>query len=209
MPQQSYGNHEIFVSPEGKDSNDASVEKPFATFGRTIVELQQYAGKEPVIVWFAEGAYYLKETVRLGPELSGTPENPIVFSAMPGAKVQVKGSKSLKNLQWREHKNGIYVTDVPSDLTFDQLFINGERQVRARFPNYDYDNPLRGGKGYQQLTGGTDKRYDEWFTFYPEEFTKKNWENPTTGIVHTFQSHNWGNMQYRISGIDRNENKIL
>ncbi|MBC8770444.1 right-handed parallel beta-helix repeat-containing protein [Arenibacter sp. BSSL-BM3] len=208
-PLLSFGTVDIYVSPQGKDSNAGSIKAPFASLGRAIIELRKFAGKEPVTVWFKEGTYYLKETVLLGPELSGTSENPIVFSALPGASVTIKGSKLLENLQWREYQQGIFVTDVPIGLDFDQLFVNGERQARARFPNYDYDNPHRGGQGYQQVTGGTDKRYDEWFTYDSKKFTDKTWENPKTGIVHAFQSHNWGNMQYRISGIDRGQNKIF
>jgi len=200
---------QIFVSPSGDDNSAGTKENPFATFDRAVVEAKKFAGKEPSKIWFHEGTYYLDKTLKFGNELSGSPENPIVFSALPGAKVFVKGSQLLNRLSWIKYKDGIYVTKIPSGLHFDQLFVNGERQIRARFPNYDYQNPLRGGKGYQQVTDGTNHRYDEWFSYDPEKFTNKAWKNPETGIVHAFQSHNWGNMQYRIKSIDRSANKIL
>src|SRR5690606_17189 len=89
------------------------------------------------------------------------------------------------------------------------LFINGERQVRARFPNYDYENPLREGKGYQSVVNGSNRRHDTWLEYDPEIFSDKKWSDPTTRIVHAFQSMNWGNMQYRVKGVNRAENKIL
>lgn len=199
---------EIFVSPLGDDSNSGTKESPFATFSRALTETKKYAGKEAVTVWFNEGNYYLHKTIEIDSEYSGTSKNPVIFSALPGAKVIIKGSKKLENLHWREYKDGIYVSQLPSELVFDQLFVNNERQIRARFPNYDYDNPLRGGNGYHQVTDGTNHRYDEWFSYNLETFSDKTWSNPETGIVHAFQSHNWGNMQYEIKEVNREENKI-
>lgn len=199
---------EIFVSASGNDQGKGTQDSPFASFSRALVEVKKFAGKETVTVWFNEGDYYLEKTIVIGPEYSGTEEFPVTIAALPGAKVSIKGSKRLENLDWRAYKDGIWVSTVPGGLVFDQLFINNERQVRARFPNYDNENPLRGGKGYQQVTGGTDRRYDSWFSYDPQNFSANTWSNPETGIVHAFQSHNWGNMQYKITQVDREENKV-
>lgn len=199
---------EIFVSPIGNDSENGTKENPYATFAKALNEVNKFAGKEAVTVWFNEGNYYLDKTIKIGSEYSGTSKYPVIFSALPGARVTIKGSKRLKNLHWSEYKDGIYVTQLPLALVFDQLFVDDKRQVRARFPNYDYNNPLRGGKGYQQVTDGTNHRYDEWFSYNPKTFSNKTWNNPETGIVHAYQSHNWGNMQYRIESVNREENKV-
>ena len=206
---QSAFSREVYVSVAGNDLFSGTIDQPFATLQKAIDESKKVAGKEAVKIWLEEGTYYLSETILLDASFSGTAENPFTISVLPGANVIVKGSKFLDGLKWREYKHGIYVTKVPEGLQFDQLFVNNERQIRARFPNYDYQNPLRGGGGYQMVTGGTDQRNDEWFTFDPEKFTQKEWNNPETGIVHAFQSHNWGNMQYRIKAIDRANNKVL
>ena len=206
---KAYAVYDIYVSEKGDDANAGSKNAPFATFGRAVEELSKYAGMETVQVWFAAGTYYLDETIVLTPEISGTAEHPILFSGEPGAEVEIKGSRLLKDLKWKDYKKNIYVAEIPSGLSFDQLFVNGERQVRARFPNYDYENPLRGGKGYLQVADGTDRRYDQWITLKPEDFDdKQHWKNPSTGIIHGFQSHNWGNMQYRIDHVDERERKI-
>ncbi len=200
---------DIYVSPNGSDANSGSKAQPFFSFERVLSEVEKYSGKEKLTVWFFDGDYHLDETLLLDQKYSGTESYPVVFSALPGAKVTMKGSKVLDQLKWKNYKKGIYVTDVPQGITFDQLFVNGKNQIRARFPNYDYDNPIRGGKGYLQVTGGSNHRYDEWFSYIPETFSQKKWKNPETGIVHAFQSHNWGNMQYRIKGVDRYANKVL
>ncbi|AWV97652.1 chitobiase/beta-hexosaminidase C-terminal domain-containing protein [Arcticibacterium luteifluviistationis] len=199
---------DFYVAKSGNDLNKGTKKSPFHTFERAIKEVEKLAGQEKVTVWFYEGTYYLDKTITLSSEYSGTEEYPVTFTAIPGAKVIIKGSKKLENLNWKPYKNGILVAQLPSGLNFDQLFINSTRQVRARFPNYDYENPLRGGKGYQQVSGGTDRRYDEWFSYNPDTFTNKDWKNPETGIVHAFQSHNWGNMQYKIKKVNKNEEKV-
>lgn len=206
---QMAGAHDIYIAPTGDDRNVGSKTAPFATLARAVKELYQYAGKEAVSLWFASGTYYIDTTIVLGPELSGTAEHPVVFAGEPGAEVLLKGSRPLEGLKWQVYKDGIYKAKVPEGLSFDQLFVNGKRQVRARFPNYDHDNPLRGGKGYLQVADGTDRRYDEWIRLKPEDFKGKDWKEPSTGIVHAFQSHNWGNMQYRIKRVDKEHNQIF
>ena len=199
---------DIYVSPKGDDTNLGTESSPYLSFKKALQDVKKYAGKEAVTVWFSSGEYYLNKTIEIGSDYSGTEKYPVIFSAMLGAKVIIKGSQRLEHLEWKAYKNGIYQAQVPEGLSMDQLFINEERQVRARFPNYDYENPLRDGKGYHQVTGGTDKRYDKWFSFDPKTFSDKTWEHPETGIVHGFQSHNWGNMQYKIKSVQKEKNRI-
>jgi len=199
---------DIYVATNGNDKNNGTKNSPYLSFEKAVNQVKKYAGKEQVTVWFSSGEYYINKTIELGEDYSGSSKKPVVFSALPGAKVVIKGTKKLKNLEWKEYKDGIYQTKIPKDLTIDQLFINNERQVRARFPNYDYDNPLRDGKGYGHVKGGSNLRLDKWVGFDAKTFSTKNWRNPETGILHAFQSHNWGNMQYRIKSIDRENNKI-
>lgn len=199
---------EIYVSTTGDDKNQGTKKSPYFSFEKALKEVKKFAGKEAVTVWFYSGEYYLDQTIILGSDYSGTDKYPVLFSALPNAKVTIKGSKKLENLKWTAYKDGIYQTKLPQGLSVDQLFINHKRRIRARFPNYDYDNPLRDGKGYAQVKGGSNLRLDTWFGYDAETFSNKEWANPETGIVHAFQSHNWGNLQYRIKSIDRKENKI-
>ncbi|MCD6354120.1 MAG: chitobiase/beta-hexosaminidase C-terminal domain-containing protein [Prolixibacteraceae bacterium] len=200
---------DIFIAPNGLDAGIGTKTSPVETIYHALEIAKTYLGKEKVNIWLLEGTYHLKKTIEITSEYSGTKEFPLIISAYKNQKVVIKGSVLLTNKKWEVYKDGIYKTRLNSDLNFNQLFVNNERQIRARFPNYDYKNPLRGGKGYQFVTDGSNRRYDTWFGFDPEKFTKKEWENPETGIVHAFQSHNWGNMMYRIKSVDRKANKVL
>ena len=96
---------DIFVSSLGKDKNNGTSSNPIASIEKALSICAKFAGTEPVTIWFGEGSYYLSKTIQFNSVLSGTPENPITFSAIPGAKVVIKGSKKLNNLKWKKYKN--------------------------------------------------------------------------------------------------------
>ncbi len=199
---------DFYVSPKGRDTNPGTSSQPFATLEKATQSSLPFIGKEPVRIWLTEGDHYVSKTLVLDQQFSGREGKGFIIQGI-GKNVWLKGSRELAHLKWRDYNNHIKVAKVPENISFDQLFVNNASQVRARFTNYDYTNPLRDGSGYQQVTGGTDKRYDEWFSYDSLKFSNKKWDNPKTGIVHAFQSHNWGNMQYHIADIDRKNHKIL
>ena len=199
---------EFYVSPAGDDGNPGSLEKPFRTLQRAQQAVRAAARTTPIHVYLRQGKYRLSQPLVFGPEDSGSDAAPVIWSAFPGERVTITGSLRL-DLKWSPYRDGILRATVPAGLNFDQLFVDGQRQVRARFPNYDSTDPLRSGKGYQLVADGSNRRYDTWLDFNPEIFTKKRWARPETGIVHAFQSHNWGNLQYRIRAVDWEKHRIL
>lgn len=199
---------DFYVSPAGNDRNPGSTDRPFRTLERARRAVREARKTAPLHVYLRRGKYRISEPLVLGPEDSGGDGAPVIWAAVPGEQVTIAGSRKLV-LKWSAYRDGILKASVPAGLDFDQLFVDGKRQIRARFPNYDPADPLRGGKGYQCVTDGSNKRYDTWFGFDPKIFTQKRWTNPTTGIVHAFQSKNWGNMQYRIKGVDWEAHRVL
>ena len=200
----------VHVAPAGRDTGNGSRERPFATLARAqsaVRELKK-TSSEPISVELAAGTYAFTTPLILTAEDSGRPEAPITYAAAPGAVVRLTGSVALQPV-WRPGRNGILQTAIPPGLVFDQLFVNGTRQIRARFPNFDAASPLRGGPGYVQIADGTNRRPDSWFSYDPATFSPRPWSDPTTGIVHGFQSHNWGNLQYRVAGVDRAQHRLL
>ena len=86
---------------------------------------------KPVTIHLAGGKYYLPETLVLGPEDSG-----VTWQANEGETPIVSGGVKL-DLKWTTYKEGILQAKVPDDLVTEELFVNGERQVLARYPNFD------------------------------------------------------------------------
>ncbi len=150
---------QFFVATDGNDSwsgtlpepNAQRTDGPFATLARAraaVRELKVSDGlREPVTVMVRGGKYYLENTLILNTADSGTQECRIAYTAYPGEKPVLSGGKRLTG--WQPYQGKILRCDVPEakggKWKFRQLFFNGERQVRARYPNYDPDNPLDGG----------------------------------------------------------------
>ncbi len=146
--------HEFYVSPGGNDHGPGTKEKPFATLSRAQRAVRKAKHRGPTHVWIGEGSYYFDSPLTFGPEDSGTPDAPVIYTAYPGADVVLSGGRSL-SCRWIPHKDGIMKASVPAGLNFTQMFVNGKRQIRARYPNYDPSQP--GKSGYLQAAGSIPK----------------------------------------------------
>jgi len=204
---------DIYVSPTGSDSNSGSIDQPLATLAAAQQKAREIAGKSAVTVHVADGTYHLSAPLAFTSEDSGTAQSPVTYRAMPGADVVLKGSQPLTANNWKPWKDGIYQQSLAgtslAGREINQLFMSNKRMVRARFPNWDYVNPLRSGKGYFQ-TDGSDKTSMEQLRWAKGDLESRvgNWKNPELGIVHAFHSCNWGNFQFRIGKIDA-ENRLI
>jgi Right handed beta helix region len=212
----------FFVSPRGHDRNPGTESHPFATLARAQRAVRDVRRKAPIHVWLEQGTYYLEAPLRFDQQDSGTSEAPVIWAAAPGAHVTLSGGQRLVS-RWAPHANGIMKTPVPAGMVFTQLFVNGKRQIRARFPNYDPSDP--GRSGYLTAAGSlppgltnpyADPNQDMTFSgeasrgvqFDPATFTTKKWSDPGSAEIHIFQKAYWGNLQWRITGVDRNSNVI-
>jgi hypothetical protein len=202
--------HTVHVAPHGDDAGDGSRARPFASLARAqaAVRALKAGATGPLNVELTAGTYRLRTPLVFTTEDSGSPSAPITWTAAPGAEVRLTGSVELRPT-WRPWRNGILRAAVPAGLRIDQFFVGGVRQIRARFPNFDPANPLRDGRGYVAIADAPNRRPDPWVDYDPATFSPRVWQNPTTGILHGFQSHNWGNMQYRLAGVDRERHRLL
>jgi len=200
----------VHVAPHGDDAGDGSRARPFASLARAqaAVRALKAGATGPLTVELTAGTYRLRTPLVFTTEDSGSPAAPITWTAAPGAEVRLTGSVELRPT-WRPWRNGILRAAVPAGLRIDQFFVGGVRQIRARFPNFDPANPLRDGRGYVAIADAPNRRPDPWVDYDPATFSPRVWQNPTTGILHGFQSHNWGNMQYRLAGVDRERHRLL
>ena len=167
---------EFWVAPAGTDVNPGTKDKPFASFATA----QKVARQSKSTVWFRAGTYYLPETIVLSAEDAGN-----TFAAAPGETVILSGGTKL-DLQWSPHKDGIMQAKTPAGLAIDQLFVNGKRQMMARYPNFN-PNVLPYG-GYSADAFGKERA--------------ARWADPTGGFIHAIQSSLWGSYSYRITGKD-------
>jgi Right handed beta helix region len=213
----------LYVSPQGDDNNVGTVAAPFATLQRAQRAVRETTrGSTAARVVVLEGTYYLDSPLTFAAQDSGASTAPNIFAASKGQRVTISGGRKL-SCSWTSYKNGIMMTSVPPGLDFTQLFVDGKRQIRARYPNYDPSSP--GKSGYIQAAGpipaGTPNPYagaDEDMTFStqaprgirfdPSTFSKKKWSNLQDAEIHIYQAAYWGNLQWKIKGIDCATNSI-
>jgi len=110
---------DVFVAPDGKDSNPGTKDAPFATIARA-------RDAKPVTVILRGGTYFLPETLVVKPEDSG-----VTYAAAPGEKVVLSGGRRIAG--WKKTDAGLWTAQT--ELRFNQLFIDGKRRTRARTPN--------------------------------------------------------------------------
>ncbi|MHC5068808.1 MAG: right-handed parallel beta-helix repeat-containing protein, partial [Planctomycetota bacterium] len=126
-----------------------------------------------------DGTYHLASAL----ELSAADAGLTITAADDGNGVRplLTGSVVLSPT-WREHGNGIYATAVPAGTDFNQ---------------------------YVRITAGTHRSdKEQWIDIDPQTFSDKTWSDPTTGVVHAFQTHKWGNLQYPIARFDVEQSRI-
>ncbi len=210
------------VSPQGNDRNPGTASRPFATPERAQRAVRMVDRRDPIQVWLHQGTYYLDSPITFEPQDSGTPEVPVKWSAWQDEIVILSGGLRL-NCQWTPHANGILKSAVTEKLDFSQLFVNGKRKIRARYPNYDPSQP--GKSGYLQAAGPIPQDAQDPFAgpdadmtfsgeaprgvqFDPATFTNKRWVHPEEAEIHIFQEAYWGNLQWRLKGIDHETHSI-
>jgi hypothetical protein len=181
----------LFVSTTGDDRGPGTADHPLRTFAAAQAAVRVLRQQNPgaVTVYFREGTYYLADTALFTAEDSAQQQSPTTYSPYPGERVMLSGGTRL-TLHWKPFRNGIFAAQVPAGTTTDQLFINGKRQILARYPNYDPNAKYLNG-------------------FSPDAFSPeraKRWSNPKGGYIHALHEYLWGDLHYVITGKDAQGN---
>jgi len=194
----------FYVSPAGNDTNPGTLEKPFVTLRRAQQAVRKQRSEargqksEQIAVYLRGGTYYLFEPLVFTPEDSGAKDAPVIFQAYENEAPVISGGAKL-DLKWTPYKDGIIRADVSgfkfqdAGFSFDQLFINGQRQHLARYPNYSPRAEIFGGTAADAIS--------------PERV--RRWANPLGGFVHALHKSAWGGFHYRITGVDEKGNLKL
>ncbi|MGB8466603.1 MAG: right-handed parallel beta-helix repeat-containing protein, partial [Terrimicrobiaceae bacterium] len=138
-------------------------------------------------------------------EDSGTAENPVVWSAFEGEKPRLIGGPRISG--WKMWKNNIWMCDLTSQniTEISDLYVNGERQVLARYPNLDPSDPVGGGWSY--VAGDPVPMYekrasDSKTSFQTEPGDWRHWARPQEARVFVFPRFNWWNNILNVKDVD-------
>jgi len=147
----------FYVALNGNDNwsgklpepNATKTDGPFATLEKARDAVREYKKLNPkgITVYIRGGTYYLKQPFTLSPEDSGTIDNPIIYCNYKDEEVILSGGRPIND--WQKDSQNLWkakISDVENgEWYFRQLFVGDERQIRARTPNYDHENPYTGG----------------------------------------------------------------
>jgi glycosyl hydrolase family 141 len=131
---------DFHVAPSGNDANPGTEDAPFATIGQAqrAVRARTAQGlQKDITVLIRGGVYRLATPLVFGPEDSGTDEHSITYAAYPGETPVLTGGRAITG--WQEAADNKWTVELPEVASgawaFRQLFADGERLPRGRYPN--------------------------------------------------------------------------
>ena len=158
----------FYVATDGDDQwsgqldtpNADRSDGPFATLTRARdavrqLKLAQGGGlTQPVEIQVRAGTYHMDQPLRLSGGDSGTDQFPVTYMAYPGEAPVLSGGRPITD--WQPYKDKIVCAKLPETRKgywwFRQLFCNGKRMIRARYPKYDPKNPRYSGWAFVEKT---------------------------------------------------------
>jgi Right handed beta helix region len=209
----------IYVSVNGKDSNNGTIDQPLATLEaaqKTVRAAKKSGLSSPIEIVVGAGVYFLQQTLEFTPEDSGTKEAPITWKAAAGQKVVLSGGRPLKG-KWQKDRTGFWYIEVPaskgwkrdlnqpesyaqqpaSPWNFRQLYVNGKRATRARFPNANENNP------FLYAVSGTLNELQ-----LGEGLVKKSWANEPDAQLNVVPRWRFFNQWNDVSSVDPEKSSI-
>jgi len=126
----------------GKDTNDGTYFAPFKTIekAKSAVRLVNKNMSDDIYVLLREGRYMLDSTLILSEDDSGFNGNDVIYQGAVGEKVIISGGKTITGWELHDAEKNIYKANS-NGIETRQLFINGQRGVRARSEEGTFTNP--------------------------------------------------------------------
>lgn len=186
---------EFYVAPGGNDSHPGTSKQPFASLAKAkaaaMESLAQQAGD--VIIWLQPGRHQVTSPISFESNDFPDTSSQLILRGQDGAIVS--GGVLLAN--WQSANNGIWTCRLPAGTeSIDEvreLFVEGRRAIRSRFPN----------EGYLRVARvGADKRSH--FFYDPGDFPIPQKVKDTELIL----MHDWSTSRIPIQSIDTLSNQL-
>ena len=189
-PIDLFAQANFYVSQKGNDTNKGTQVKPFASISKAIAEARKKSGE--IVIYLMGGSFHLSQPIVFTPDDSRKKNETLIIKNFKDQKVTISSGIAL-NLNWRKYKNGIWQANVTQDVIFDELFVNGQLQRMARYPNYESTAHYFGGTADDVLAKERAAR----------------WKSPEGGYIHALHPCEWGDIHYVIKGKSEKGEVIL
>lgn len=190
---------ELYVSPEGSDEGQGTIDEPLATVSAARDMLRKLKNNNSsvseAVVYLREGVYTQEDTLEFGAEDSGSKDFPITYKAYNGETAVIDGGITLSSEDFKrpepddpyasrikdqDARESVVMYDLKAagiDYSNDNfaLYYDGGRGTLARYPNEQYI------LGFHDLSDGhrDDDRYmcnSADGTFYDKENVVSTWK---------------------------------
>lgn len=123
----------LFVAPDGDDDNPGTETLPFATLAKaqTVVRGLNDDMDGDITVYLRGGTYELADTLELTAQDSGTNGYYVNYKNYPHETPVLSGGRTITGWTIHDSMNNIWKADA-DDLETRQLYVDGQRAVRAR-----------------------------------------------------------------------------
>ncbi|WP_030238063.1 RICIN domain-containing protein [Streptomyces sp. NRRL S-350] len=153
----------FYVDPvNGNDGNPGtSATAAFRTIqaAQSAVRAVNAAMSDDIVVNLRGGTYPLTAPITFGTGDSGMNGHTVVYQAYRGETPVISGGKSITG--WTAAANGEYKAPVGT-LDFRQLYVNGGRATRARYPDVGSDFQLQGSDKTNKLLKVLSSQVSDW-----------------------------------------------
>ena len=153
----------FYVDPvNGSDSNSGtSTATAFRTIqaARAAVRAVNANMSDDIVVNLRGGTYSLTGPITFGTGDSGTNGHTVVYQAYGGETPVISSGRTISG--WTAVGNGEYKASVGS-LNFRQLYVNGVRATRARYPDLGSDFQLQGSDKTNKLLRVLSSQISNW-----------------------------------------------
>ncbi len=207
----------FYVSTNGNDSwsgttawpSPRGTDGPFATVARAQRAVREARAHQDVrvTILIRGGLYELKEPLLFGHDDGGSVQSPVTYAAYPGEHPVFSGGSSISG--WQRGNESLWTAKIPptgeGEWYFHQLFVDGQRQTRARTPNEGY---FHTAGTLQPLTDREKARRDEEYKigFRYQGDDLQRW----TGLedVNIFLYHSWTCSLHWIESLDEENHTV-
>jgi hypothetical protein len=123
---------EYYVSTTGSDSNSGTRASPFLTIGRAQTAVRAIGGamNRDVVVYLRDGRYEISSTQTFTPLDSGQNGYTVTYRSFPNETARISGGQAIGS--WSDQGGGLW--RASTSLNFRQLYVNGVRATRCRYP---------------------------------------------------------------------------